>query len=220
MDEGVVSKPTAQVGVLVHADSDDAPPRRPGRPRSAEAQLAIVRATLELLLEQGYRAMTVEQVRARAGVGKATIYRRWSSKEELVKEAVKHLHAELPQPPDTGSLQGDFVEVARLTLDGTAPSAVASFLPRLMAEASDHPELHAIFITYLVEPRRRALISILHRAIERGEVREDLDLDLVVDMLAGPLLYRAMLVGTQPETDDERPREVLTLLLEGLARRR
>ena len=79
--------------------------RPPGRPRSERSHLAIVRATLELLTEVGYQRLTMEQVQRRAGVGKATIYRRWDSKAELVKDAIQYVSAELPIP-DTGSLRG------------------------------------------------------------------------------------------------------------------
>ena len=80
--------------------------RPPGRPRSAQADEAILQATLELLATDGYRRLTIEAVRERAGVGKATIYRRYGSKEELVSAAIAHLNSDIPLPDDTGSLQG------------------------------------------------------------------------------------------------------------------
>jgi AcrR family transcriptional regulator len=85
--------------------------RPPGRPRSERSHLAIVKATLELLVEVGYARITMEEVQRRAGVGKATIYRRWASKEELVKDAIQHFSAELPVP-DTGSLKGDYAAIS------------------------------------------------------------------------------------------------------------
>ena len=80
--------------------------RPPGRPRSAEADQAILHAALELLAESGYAALTMERVRERAGVGKATLYRRYGSKEELARAAIVHLNSDIPLPDDTGSLAG------------------------------------------------------------------------------------------------------------------
>ena len=81
--------------------------RPPGRPRSERSHQAIVVATLELLAEQGFQQLTMEQVARRAGVGKATIYRRWPAKADLVKDAIRYFSAELPVP-DTGTLAGDY----------------------------------------------------------------------------------------------------------------
>ena len=91
-----------------------------GRPRSAEADEAILQAALELLAESGYRALTMEKVRASSGVGKATIYRRYGSKEELVAAAIVHLNSDIPLPDDTGTLQGDFAATAQSVLQGAA----------------------------------------------------------------------------------------------------
>jgi AcrR family transcriptional regulator len=91
----------------------ESPRRMPGRPRSEASHQAIIRATLELLLEVGYGPLTMEAVRLRAGVGKATIYRRWSSKEELVRDAIVALHEEF-DVPDTGSLRGDYHAIAEM----------------------------------------------------------------------------------------------------------
>ena len=155
--------------------------RTPGRPRSAEADLAIVRAALELLVEDGYRALTMEKVRERSGVGKATLYRRHGSKEELVRAVVEHLHQDLPVPDDTGSLQGDFAAVAQAALANAPSTRFATFMPRLLAEVAHIPELQEIFYEALVQPRRDTLEAILRRAIERGEIRADTDVELAID---------------------------------------
>jgi Bacterial regulatory proteins, tetR family len=89
----------------------ESPRRMPGRPRSEASHQAIIQATLDLLIEVGYGALTMESVRTRAGVGKATIYRRWSSKEELVSDTIVFLHEEF-ETPDTGSLRGDYEALA------------------------------------------------------------------------------------------------------------
>ena len=132
-----------------------------------------MRATLELLVEDGYRALTMEQVRERAGVGKATLYRRYGSKEELVRAAVEHLHQELPVPEDTGSLHGDFAAVAQAVLaDARRPlrdvDAAAARRGRARRGAAGD-----LLRARSSRPRRDMLEAMLRRAIERGEIRAD-----------------------------------------------
>jgi AcrR family transcriptional regulator len=168
--------------------------RRPGRPRSAAADASIVRATLELLVEGGYRGLTMEQVRTRAGVGKATLYRRYGSKQELVAEAVRHLNQPIP-PPDTGSVRKDILAIARSVFEGAARVGGATFIPRVLAEAAGDPEMHAIFYANLVAPRRAIMAGVLRNAIDRGELRADLDVELAIDVLTGPWIYRLLISG-------------------------
>jgi AcrR family transcriptional regulator len=189
--------------------------RTPGRPRSAEADLAIVRAALELLVADGYRALTMEKVRERSGVGKATLYRRHGSKEELVRAVVEHLHQGLPVPEDTGSLQGDFAAVAQSALKATS-SRYATSMPRLLAEVAHIPELQEIFYEALVRPRRDTLEAILIRAIERGEIRADTDVELAIDVLAGPVIYKLIITGGDIEQVATMPARVLELAMNGL----
>ena len=193
----------------------DTAARTPGRPRSAEADLAIVRAALELLVEDGYRALTMEKVRERSGVGKATLYRRHGSKEELVRAVVEHLHQGLPVPEDTGSLQGDFAAVAQSALKATA-TRYATSMPRLLAEVAHIPELQEIFYEALVRPRRDTLEAILIRAIERGEIRADTDVELAIDVLAGPVIYKLIITGGDIEQVATMPARVLELAMNGL----
>lgn len=169
--------------------------RSPGRPRSAEADAAIIVATLEALREEGFRGLSMEGVRQRAGVGKATLYRRFASKEELVRAAIASLNPDLPEPPDTGSLQGDVATAFRLTYDAAIDRKTATFGPRLLAESADDEEFHALFREALIEPRRQALRVVLDRAAARGELREDIDPELVIDMFAGPVIYRILIDG-------------------------
>ena len=138
----------------------------------------------------------MEAVRTRAGVGKATIYRRWPSKEELVRDAIVFLHEEF-ETPDTGSLRGDYAALAERRAGERARAAAPRMLmPRLLGESVNDPELFAIFRANLVEPRRAALRTVLERAIDRGEIREGLDLELLLDLFAGP--------GRLPAADHRR----------------
>src|SRR3954447_24434828 len=168
--------------------------RAPGRPRSEESHQAIIHAALELMLERGYRALTMEAVRERAGVGKATIYRRWSSKEELVRDAIVYMHDDL-EAPDTGSLRGDYEGLAVGVRAAGQRQGAATFAPRPPGGAVDDPELHAIFSANLIKPRRDQMRLVLERAVARGEIRDDLDLDLMIDLFAGPAIYRMLITG-------------------------
>ncbi len=190
--------------------------RAPGRPRSAEADLAIVRAALDVLVTEGYRGLTMEKVRERSGVGKATLYRRHGSKEELVRAVVEHLHQDLPVPDDTGSLAGDVAAVARTALTSAESTRFATLMPRLLAEVAHIPELQEIFYAALVKPRRDTLEAILRRAIERGEIRPDTDVELAIDVLAGPMIYKLIITGGDLEHVATMPARVVELALDGL----
>ena len=200
------------------SEQDAAAAVRPvGRPRSAQAHQAILQAALELLAEKGLEGWSMEEVRARAGVGKATIYRRWPSKVELVKEAVSSLNWELPSV-DTGSARGDYVTTAGAALASEALRA-GRILPRLMIEAGEDPELRSIFHAKLVEPRRELVRDIVRRGIERGELRKDLDVELAVDLLTGPVMYRVLMSGADFEGALGHPEKVWDALAEGIAPR-
>ena len=199
------------------SETTESPRRTPGRPRSEASHQAIIRATLELLLETGYRALTMEGVRARAGVGKATIYRRWSSKAELVRDAIVFMHDDVAAP-DTGSLRGDYGGMAARVRSAAHRSGAATLMPRLLGDVADDPELRAIFYDNLVEPRRAQMRTVLQRAVERGEIRDDVDVELMIDLFAGPVIYRLLITGGDlmqlPAVDAQ-----LDALLGGLAAR-
>ncbi len=186
--------------------------RRPGRPRSARAHASILRAALELLAEVGYRGLSMEAVAARAGVGKATIYRRWRSKDELLKEAIASLNADF-EYVDTGSLQSDLEALIALG----APGAM-QVMPQLLGELMRQPELHELFRANLIEPRRAIARQALEAAQRRGELARGVDLELVVDMLIGPLFYRALRQrALAPAAVQATAEQVLELLLRGIA---
>jgi AcrR family transcriptional regulator len=189
-----------------------------GRPRSAKADEAILQAALELLASDGYRRLTIERVRERSGVGKATIYRRYSSKEELVAAAIVHLNADIPLPDDTGSVQGDFAATAQRVLQGAARTGALTLMPRLLSEVVGEPEMHALFYEHLVEPRRRVVRAIVERAKARGEIRAEVSTDTAVDLMVGPFIYRLIISGGDPEAFGD-PAELLGTVMAGLSPR-
>lgn len=163
-----------------------------GRPRSEEAHQAILDATLELIVEVGYSALTVEGVASRAGVGKATIYRRWSSKLPLVIEAFSELPAF--EEVDTGSLAEDLKKMLRSYLQLFHSTPLASVLPALAGERAHDPKLSEVFDP-VIKDRRRPLVRAFERAVERGEVPPDLDVDLAADLVVGPIAVRLFFTG-------------------------
>ena len=185
------------------------------RPRSAESHAAILQAALELVVEDGLRGTTIEGIAARAGVGKATIYRRWKTKEELFMEALQAIAFALPDP-DTGSLRGDVEAIITFNLEHATRNA-ALLMPRLMVEAADDPDLFAVMQQVLVEPRREVLRTILRRAVERGEMREDVDPEVAIDLLIGPFIYAVLVTGADLQAVAERVQPVLNAALASLA---
>ena len=183
--------------------------------RSDRARTAILDATAELIADVGYRKLSIEAIAARAGVGKATIYRRWKSKAALVAEAIGTI-AVTPDVPDTGSVHGDFEAVSSAAVDRMAPEAFR-VLPRLMADAGDDPELLEALKQALLRPRRAAIAEILRRGMARGELRTDLDVDLVSDMLIGPMIARVLMSGGDPRVLDGLPMRVWETLAAGIA---
>ncbi len=169
-----------------------------GRPRSEEAHKAILDATLELLVEVGFSALTVEGVATRAGVGKATIYRRWPSKLPLVIEAFNQLPG--LEEVDTGNLVEDLKRMLRNYLQLFNSTPLATVLPSLAGERAHNPQLSELFDP-VIKHRRQPLIQVLERAVERGELPADLDLDLAADMIVGPVAVRLFFTGrgTQPK---------------------
>lgn len=185
-----------------------------GRPRSEEAHQAILGATLELLSEVGFSALTVEGVASRAGVGKATIYRRWPSKLPLVAEAFGQLPAF--EDVDTGSLEGDLVAMLRRYLEEFLATPLATVYPSLAAERAHNPDLSE-FLDPLLKGRRQPLSRAFARALERGELREDVDPDLAADLVVGPIAVRLFFRGMKIHPDMVEP--MIDLALRGLVRR-
>lgn len=165
-----------------------------GRPRSEEAHQAILDATLELLAEVGLSALTVEGVATRAGVGKATIYRRWKSKLPLVIEA----YSQLPrlEEVDTGSLEGDLEAVLRHYLKLLGATTMGAVVPGLVGERAHNPEM-ARLLDPVIQARRQPLLRVLARGVERGELPAGIDLELAADFVMGPLVTRRFFTGAK-----------------------
>ena len=127
---------------------------------------------------------------ARAGVGKATIYRHWSSKAEVALEAFRAFIPPL-EDPDTGSVADDIRNVVHQIVDGLSNSPLAGILPSLVEAAERDPEVERLFKEF-GSTRRAVFRGILTRAAQRGEVRDDLDHELAIDLLVGPIFTRRL----------------------------
>ena len=185
-----------------------------GRPRSEAAHQAILDATLELLAEVGFSALTVEGVAQRAGVGKATIYRRWPSKLPLVVQAFGELPAF--EDVDTGTLAGDLKAMLTQYLRSFLSTPLATVYPSLAAERRHNPELGEL-LDPLLRHRRRPLDAALRRAVARGELAADLDLELASDLIVGPVAVRLFFRGTQIKPDMVGP--MVDMALDGIRKR-
>lgn len=183
----------------------------PGRPRSAQSHQAILQATLELLAEVGFDAMSIDALAARAGVGKTTIYRRYNNKAELVADAIESIREEV-LIPDTGSLWSDIdtliENAAQITLSPLGRQTVAM----IISSASSNSEFAQIYWTKYLQPRRQAFAVVLERAKARNEVQADLDPGLVFDTMSGIMLY-ALIFQPTSETWTVYVRRALSLLL-------
>src|SRR5260370_4700806 len=144
--------------------------RRPGRPRSEHAEQAIIEATLDLFAEQGIDGVCVEDVAARAGVGKATIYRRWSGKEELLLAAFASLKSPFPEPKGV-SVRDDLVAMLRVMCADKADPRKARRYALLLGEGEKYPRLIARYKETAVEPRRDVIRSVIRRAIQTADLR-------------------------------------------------
>lgn len=187
-------------------DAAHAPARSAGRPRSAEADAAILAATIEEFGEHGYEGLSVEAIAERAGVAKSTIYRRFPNKNDLLQAALWQAQSTEPPVPCTESLEDDlFVAACRLR-DKFASDDVGRLIPTILDAAARHPQLAAAHREYITE-RRRGGLERLRAAISQHELPVGTDVDLFMDMVGGTVFYRSYVSGAT--LDDETLRELI-----------
>ncbi|HXA46836.1 MAG TPA: TetR/AcrR family transcriptional regulator [Burkholderiaceae bacterium] len=166
--------------------------RQLGRPRSADSRDSILKATNQLLEEVGFSQLTIEGIAARAGVAKTTIYRWWSSKGSIAIEAFLESTEPRISFPETKSAVADIREQVK-TLAGVYQTQTGKIITELIAMGQDNPDTLRLFIDGYVTPRRTAAKAVLQRAVKLGEIRVDVDLDVLVDALYGPIFHRLLL---------------------------
>ncbi|WP_232837630.1 TetR/AcrR family transcriptional regulator [Streptomyces atratus] len=196
---------------------EDPEPRR-GRPRSAAAERAILDAVVELL-EAGepLAGLSIERIARTAGVGKATIYRRWSGKEELFVDVLRDI--EPPEPTVSGTAGLDDL---RLLLESLRRRGLAQrssvLLHNVFAQMKSHPKLWSEYQRTVIAPRRAAMLAAVQRAVDAGELRGDLDVELMDDLFLGPMLVRTIHRPEAPLPEDLAD-SIIQVLTEGLAPR-
>jgi AcrR family transcriptional regulator len=188
-----------------------------GRRRSERSHDAIIRATQELLVERGYRQLTIEGVAARAGVGKQTIYRWWPSRAALVLEAYLAGSEAVSPPPESETTRENVRALLLWLSDVLAQPIGGRVVAGLVADLPHDPDLAKGFRRDVVPVRRRAMLAALERGRERGEIRPDADVEVAVDALHGAVFYRLLLSG-EP-LDEEFAARVTDHVLDGLAAR-
>ncbi len=189
--------------------------RPPGRPRSEEAHRAILDAAIDLFIEQGFEALSIEGVAARAGVGKTTIYRRWASKEDLIVAAMNEVIFDV-EMTDTGSLREDLVGVAvRMQTIFASSKAGAVFARMVPYMAADTP-LGRAHMERVVEPRLAHLQELVARGVQRGELRSDVKPEMVRALMAGPVLMWMLTQQLTQKGIKKRAGELVDTILQGL----
>jgi AcrR family transcriptional regulator len=166
--------------------------RPPGRPRSEEARQAILRTTLKILGKRGFSDFKIEEVAARASVGKATVYRWWPNKGALIADAFASSTTRRLRFPDTGSVYTDMSQQMRQLIK-VFRSRRGRIVSAILAAGQSDKDLIEAFRERFLWPRRREAYATLRRAIQRGELRKDLDPDLLLDSLYGPIYMRFLI---------------------------
>lgn len=183
-----------------------------GRPRSVQADRAILDATLAIAREVGLNSLSMDGVADRAGVSKATIYRRWSSKEAMMVDALSQAINPLADA-DLGSLEADLRDYLGRLAERMATGKMSGVLPHLVDVAVHNPELRASLDTY-IESRGQPVLTILQRAHARGELRAGIDIEVVVEATIGPCVYRRLL--TDNELNQTFTDTLVDLILPGI----
>ena len=184
-----------------------------GRPRNPETDRAVLTQTLRLLTEGGYGAMSVDGVAAAAGVSKATLYRRYRNKRELVVASLSLLRHEAPAIPDTGDIERDLVAAIGGMLRYFLSNNGFAFVGAMLTESTGNPEFLTLFRQHVILPRRASLNGLLERGVQRGELRGGLDIEAAIDCLAGSV-YARHLSGLP--TDRRWVRSMVRTMLEGM----
>jgi AcrR family transcriptional regulator len=189
--------------------------KAPGRPRNAQADQAIIQAVFDLLSSgQSADALSIEAVAAKAGVGKATIYRRWANKEALLVDAVATMKGPLPEPVGE-SVRDDLI----MLIGAMRKKRMADYgkvTACLLPEIARSPEMRRIY-QGVIEPRREIMRGVLQRGIGTGELRADLDVELTLLMLSGPTVAQNVLNWNPLVGDDGFAEALVDAVLRGAA---
>ena len=174
-----------------------------GRPRSEEADRAIVAAALDVLVEEGASGFTVEAVAQRAGVGKSTIYRRFDGSHQLLAEALSTLNDDIPPPPVGMPVRDGLIAVLEGIRSRSSEGRSDRCLPQVLSQAHLNPDLFEIYYERVVQVRRDRVRELLAAAVALGEIRDDVDLDLLVSLFTAPMISLMMMTPASHRHVDE-----------------
>lgn len=191
--------------------------RTPGRPRDARVERSILDAALDLFLEVGFDAMSIESVAERAGVGKTTIYRRWQSKEELVVATVSCLYEGM-ELPDSGDVRADLTSVVEHMHGLIRTTKAGQALPRMAGELARGTALGHAYMRHVMGPKLEAAGAALQRAKDRGDLRKDLDVRLALASVVGPMMF-LVLTGRIADFSDDLATRVVDQAIDGMGAR-
>ncbi|HXO35294.1 MAG TPA: TetR/AcrR family transcriptional regulator [Candidatus Acidoferrales bacterium] len=166
--------------------------RPPGRPRSEQARLSILRSSLSLLAKKGFSEFTIEAVAAHASVGKATVYRWWPDKAALIADAFASSTTRKLHFPDTGSVRTDMSQQMR-QLVKILLSRRGRIVSAMLGAGQSDSNLIAAFRERFLKPRRQEAYATLRRGILRGQLRRNVDMNLILDSLYGPIYMRFLI---------------------------
>jgi len=200
-------------GRVIEAETTRDAAKRPGRPRSERAEQAILDAALDAFAECGVEGVRCEDVAARAGVGKATLYRRWPGKEELLLAALAALKSPLPVPRGE-SVRDDLAAMVEVMARDSDDPRYARQFAMLHGEGEHYPRLKARYIETVVEPRREAIRQVIRRGMEAGELRPDTDIEIAMVTLIGAVMARGK--HEFPEAAPDFAMRVVDQLLRGI----
>ncbi len=185
-----------------------------GRPRSERSRRAILDGAAKLLTERGYADITIEGVAAEAGVGKTTIYRWWSTKAAIYIDLYSELATQIVPPPDTGSIERDLWILIQGAFKLYRDTAAGLALAGIIAEAQSNETVSKIVRTQFVPSRREVTLAILNRALKRGEIPADLNLDVVSELITAAVWFH-ILVGNGP-LRAPRAKQLLATIMTGI----
>jgi AcrR family transcriptional regulator len=212
----MVSKRNVAYELMSSQPQSITPTRPRGRPRRPAARKAIIEATLELLADRGFQAATMDAIATRARVGKNTIYRRWSSKEELIADALGDLTSELDVDEDGTTYERLLARLRDFTHVFADP-LLGRLLPGLLGELERNPAFATAYVERIVTPRYTRIIELLREAVERGDLAPDVDPEVVADLLIGPPLLRLRFPFGLPPVPARYPEDVLETIWRGIA---
>jgi AcrR family transcriptional regulator len=189
-------------------------PSRGGRPRDPSRDGVIRAAILRLLAEVGYGALTMDAVASEAGVGKATIYRRWSGKEELFVDVMRATEPPDAELPGT-SMRDDLIALLEPLRQRGLASRSSALLHNVYAQIKSSPKIWAAYQAIVIEPRRLTTFEVLRRGQRDGELRDDVDIEVINDLFVGPMLVRAVM-RPDAELPENLAEQIVDTVLAGL----